>query len=90
MECPFGLGERTRRYEVCYLRYQLQTLTPARWKYRLILTVDANFRMKNKARNIQNMPALGDGWAHFIPETLYCINMINSDGGVTRDTYVRK
>jgi hypothetical protein len=27
--------------------------------------------MKNKARNIQNMPALGDGWAHFIPETPY-------------------
>jgi hypothetical protein len=46
-------------------------LTSVRWKYRLILAVDANFRMKNKERNTNDMPALGDGWAHFVPETLY-------------------
>ena len=51
--------------------YQLQTLTSVRWKYWLILTVDANFWMKNKERNTKNMPTLGDGWAHFVPETLY-------------------
>lgn len=42
-----------------------------RWKYRLILTIDANFRMKNKDRSVNDMPALGDGWAHFVPETPY-------------------
>jgi hypothetical protein len=42
-----------------------------RWKYRLILAIDANFRMKNKDRSAKDMPALGDGWAHFVPETPY-------------------
>jgi hypothetical protein len=51
--------------------FQIQTLNSVRWKYRLILTVDANFRMKNKERNTQDMPALGDGWAHFVPEKPY-------------------
>lgn len=46
-------------------------LTFVRWKYQLILAVDANFRMKNKERNTNDMPALGDGWAHFVPEKLY-------------------
>ena len=50
---------------------QLQALISARWKYRLILTVDANFRMKNKERNTRDTPALGDRWAHFVPETPY-------------------
>lgn len=46
-------------------------LTAIRWKYQLILAIDANFRMKNKDRSTTDMPALGDGWAHFVPETPY-------------------
>ncbi|KAF8460869.1 hypothetical protein DFH94DRAFT_603240, partial [Russula ochroleuca] len=42
-----------------------------KWKYWLILTVDANFQMKNKERNTWDTPALGDGWVHFVPETPY-------------------
>ena len=37
----------------------------------LFLTIDANFRLKNKARGIKNDPPLGDGWAHWVPETPY-------------------
>lgn len=73
---PDGISLRTgtRTPKICKYAisaYQLQTLTSVRWKYRLILAVDANFRMKNKERNVQDMPALGDGWAHFVPETPY-------------------
>ena len=42
-----------------------------RWKYCLILAIDANFHMKNKDRSANDMPALGDGWAHFVPEAPY-------------------
>jgi hypothetical protein len=51
--------------------FQIQSLISVRWKYRLILTIDGNFRMKNKERNTKDLPALGDGWAHFTPETPY-------------------
>lgn len=33
--------------------------------------MDANFRLKNKDRNIKNDPALGDGWGHWVPEQPY-------------------
>ena len=38
-------------------------LTILRWLYSLNLTIDANFRLKNKARTggIENDPPLGDG-----------------------------
>lgn len=49
----------------------LLSLIFVRWKYRLILTIDANFRLKNKDRNTKDTPALGDGWAHFVPEAEY-------------------
>lgn len=39
-----------------------------RWIYALILAIDANFRLKNKDRNITNDVPLGDGWAHWVPE----------------------
>jgi hypothetical protein len=42
-----------------------------RWKYCLILAVDTNFCMKNKDRGANDLPALGDGWAHFVPEAPY-------------------
>lgn len=54
-----------------YILLRLQALTSVRWKYRLILAIDANFRMKNRDRSVNDMPALGDGWAHFVPEAPY-------------------
>jgi hypothetical protein len=41
-----------------------------RWLYCLNLTIDANFRLKNKAR-VENDPPLGDGWGHWVPEQPY-------------------
>jgi hypothetical protein len=41
------------------------------WLYTLILTIDANFRLKRKDKRIQNDPALGAGWGHWVPETEY-------------------
>jgi hypothetical protein len=35
------------------------------------LTIDANFRLKNKARGIDDDPPLGDGWGHWVPNEPY-------------------
>jgi hypothetical protein len=43
----------------------------SRWRYRLNLTEDANFRLKNKSRGVKNDLPLGDGWAHWVPEGPY-------------------
>jgi hypothetical protein len=42
-----------------------------RWLYSLILTINANFRLKNKARGINNDRPLSDGWGHWVLETPY-------------------
>jgi hypothetical protein len=42
-----------------------------RWLYSLNVAIDANFRLKNKARVVQNDPPLGDGWGHWVPEEPY-------------------
>lgn len=39
------------------------------WIYALILALDANFRLKNKDRGIQNDLPLNDGWGHWPPKT---------------------
>jgi hypothetical protein len=41
------------------------------WLYSLRLTIDANFRLKNKDRGIKDDPPLSDGWGHIVPETPY-------------------
>jgi hypothetical protein len=45
--------------------------TALRWLYSLNLTIDANFRLKNKARGIEDDPPLGDGWGHWVPNETY-------------------
>lgn len=42
-----------------------------RWLYFLILTIDANFRLKNKERKTVNDSPLGDGWGHWVPRGPY-------------------
>jgi hypothetical protein len=42
-----------------------------KWLHMLRLTVDANFKLKNKARGIENDPPLSDGWGHWVPEAPY-------------------
>ena len=42
-----------------------------RWLYTLILTVDANFRLKNKEKSIKWDRPLGDGWAHWVLDEPY-------------------
>jgi len=50
-----------------------QYLNILRWLYSLNLTIDANFRLKNKARigGLENDPPLGDGWGHWVPNEPY-------------------
>ena len=37
----------------------------------MILTVDANFRLKSKDKGIKNDPALSDGWGYWVPNKDY-------------------
>jgi len=41
------------------------------WLYSLIVTADANYKMKLKEKGIENDPPLGDGWGHFAPTGPY-------------------
>ena len=58
-----------------YVSFRLGTsvrLTNCSWLYRLILAMDANFRLKNRLRsNSKADPGLGTGWAYFVPEEAY-------------------
>jgi hypothetical protein len=36
-----------------------------------MLTIDANFRLKNKAHDVENDLPLGDGWGHWVPNKVY-------------------
>ncbi|KAF7441031.1 hypothetical protein PC9H_001380 [Pleurotus ostreatus] len=42
-----------------------------RWLYGLNLTIDANFRLKNKDRSLEKDEPLGDGWGHWVSEDPY-------------------
>lgn len=47
-------------------------MSPQSWMYRLILAMDANFRLKNRLRTSSKAdPGLGTGWAYFVPEEEY-------------------
>ena len=39
--------------------------------YALILTVDANFRLKRKDKGVRKDLPLGDGWGHWVPQSPY-------------------
>ena len=54
---------------VVHLQPQLKSF--ARWLYSLILVIDANFRLKLKEKGIEDDPALGDGWAHWVSSKPY-------------------
>lgn len=41
-----------------------------RWLHAVFLAIDANFRLKLKARGV-NDPELGSGWAYFVGQTEY-------------------
>lgn len=61
-------------HSVSYVLILLElTLTAPRtsWLYCLVLTIDANFKMKLKDRGIMNDPALGQGWSQFVPAVPY-------------------
>ncbi|KAF4606853.1 hypothetical protein EYR38_000908 [Pleurotus pulmonarius] len=44
-----------------------ENATDHRWLYSLIVTMDANFRLKNRDRAVRNDTSLGDGWGHWVP-----------------------
>ena len=51
--------------------HDLQFSNHSRWLYLLNLTIDTNFRLKNKACGIEDDPPLGDGWGHWVPNEPY-------------------
>jgi hypothetical protein len=71
MKSSIELGNGTRGREVSYFPSWLHPLISVRWKYRLGLAIDTNFRMKNKDRSAKDICPLGDGWGHFVPEKEY-------------------
>lgn len=62
------LGGRSRLCQVSFrpLVISFADYNHYRWIYVLILTIDANYRLKLKEKGIKNDPALGDGWAHWV------------------------
>ncbi|KAH7904426.1 hypothetical protein BJ138DRAFT_1106840 [Hygrophoropsis aurantiaca] len=42
-----------------------------KWLYTMTRTTDANFRLKLKDKKVVNDTALGDGWAHWVPDGPY-------------------
>lgn len=53
-----------------------------RWIYALVLTIDANFKLSLKDKNIQSDPALGDGWAHWVPRQEFYEYLLEHGGAV--------
>ncbi|KZP28679.1 hypothetical protein FIBSPDRAFT_728847 [Athelia psychrophila] len=53
-----------------------------RWIYALILTTDANFKLSLKEKDIQSDPALGDGWAHWVPRQPFYEYLLEHGGAV--------
>ncbi|KAF7972080.1 hypothetical protein HWV62_19161 [Athelia sp. TMB] len=41
------------------------------WLYALIITIDANFRLKLKDKGLADDPPLGDGWSHMVKTEPY-------------------
>lgn len=54
-----------------YLIYADGYLNSRRWIYALIITLDANFKLKLKNKGIQNDPPLGDGWGNWVASLPY-------------------
>jgi hypothetical protein len=51
---------------------QLITEESDSWIYRLILSEDANFKLKGRNRSSrENDPTLGPGWAYMVESTAY-------------------
>lgn len=42
-----------------------------RWLYQLIVTIDANYRLKLKDKGLVADKPLGDGWSHFVQTAPY-------------------
>ncbi|KAF7976045.1 hypothetical protein HWV62_7952 [Athelia sp. TMB] len=57
-----------------------------KWLYALILTIDANFKLSLKEKGIDNDPALGDGWAHWVPREEF-IEYLRHNGGAVEPNY---
>lgn len=58
-----------------------------RWLYALILAIDANFKLSLKEKGIENDPALGDGWAHWVPREDF-IEYLREHGGAVEVCYL--
>jgi hypothetical protein len=67
---PIGRKSQKRKGKCVHITFT-DLLTDPRWIYSLFTTINANFRLKNKSRGVLNDPPLGDGWAHWVPESPY-------------------
>ncbi|KAF7982533.1 hypothetical protein HWV62_28158 [Athelia sp. TMB] len=57
-----------------------------RWIYALILAIDANFKLSLKEKGILDDPALGDGWAHWVPREEF-MDYLRENGGAVEPNY---
>lgn len=58
------------RYRMSHKYYSVPPNLNHRWLYALFLAIDANFRLKLKARGIKD-PDMGSGWAYFVEQLAY-------------------
>lgn len=69
---PHDLNEipEEDRYVIVYETRQRSHLIMLRWLFALFIAVDANFRLKLKARGIRD-PEIGSGWTYFVEQLEY-------------------
>ena len=64
---PRSLGTNSHRH-----RYEILTNDCTRYLYAAIISMDANFRLKNNlVSNYSQDPGLGIGWAYLVPRVAY-------------------
>lgn len=59
------------RYAYLFLLLSCYSSLFRRWLYALVLTIDANFRLKLKEKGYADDPPLGDGWSHFVVQKAF-------------------
>lgn len=68
------------RYAVNQFSHIATCSLSCRWCYGLNLTIDTNFRLKNKDRHLDKDVSLGDGWGHWVKEEPYMTYLkVNTD-----------
>lgn len=65
-----GIKLQVMKCELYALYYDDRLLTSLRWLYGMNIAIDANFRLKLKARGVID-PEFGSGWSYFVDDEKY-------------------